>query len=891
MRLIYLFVTVAVFLSTIAQLLEIAAKSNDTQPFTSEISEENSSDVILPLLCNITNSTESITSQDCLCVTKPTSTQLRNSSTDAANETRLCIVTNSSCSECDGSTEQCLQCGSDDEACCCLCVNSSADGDKELVSESESPNYSKFHVLVLLLVPLPDSSHKPAFAQGGAIIPAVQLAAEQINKRSDILPLLHINVQIRDSGCDKVSKTATEIVTALRDIEYTHKYNNLVGIVGPACSEESIFVSRLFYRHFFDVSLPVFYSGTSPYLIENIEKMTNGYGMISSASVLIDTLLEIAVKEEWNWENVAVFYDGSRDFLQHIYDTFIRRLNSTNQLIRYTWQISDSRIPLKQIIDVDVRIVVVFSGKVPARQLACLAGQPRGQQEFSFVFPIREFIFPERTLENFIGDDDAEPSFFELTERKRYYCDNETVMRGLNGSVLLNQVLDSVDPDVVTVSNYTVKQVKEQYRKKLSQYNKAKNSTFLESIYAYPYYDAMWAFAYGWELSYTHYNNSFDGTNYAIQNNVSFQGVSSWIDFRSENHQQVYNPVRISQVNWSNVIPIAVHNKSMPLIYSSDVFIDDTFVAVLNILLHPSLIAIGFVSAFFLLVFVANIHILNVIYRNHPSVKASSQRLNHFIFIGCYLFIIAITSYTIQGIVSDAVGLKILCNMDAFCSILGYCLIISTVLAKSWRTYRIFNHPFKNTRFLGDLPLSLFIMGCVLLSMLLFIPFFVLHPFDRIVIPKFDTFQWPPVKKQSTVCDVSDDSFGYITIPLTFQLFLTTATIFLATLNKSIKYSNFRNTKEIFIFVYLLVVTWAVGGSLLVIFYHLNFHLSEDIVYPIRITLLITTVIFSVTILQLSAYFNTQVSNTRLSVNTNPLFPRTRPGSLRHSSTRITVVS
>ena len=196
-------------------------------------------------------------------------------------------------------------------------------------------------------------------------------------------------------------------------------------------------------------------------------------------------------------------------FFQQIYNTFIKQFNNSQQF-GYTRQISESRIPLTDILRTaaDIRIVVVFSGKKPARQLACLAGQ----STVDFVFPIRQFIFIERSLEDFLDDKNAEPSFIELLEGKKYYCNKETVMRGLNGSVLLNQALDSVDPDVVTVSNYTARQVKEQYKERLLQYSIAHNSTFQESIYAYPYYDAMWALAYGWHDAMD-LNNTFAAAN------------------------------------------------------------------------------------------------------------------------------------------------------------------------------------------------------------------------------------------------------------------------------------------------------------------------------------------------------------------------------------------
>ena len=133
--------------------------------------------------------------------------------------------------------------------------------------------------------------------------------------------------------------------------------------------------------------------------------------------------------------------------------------------------------------------------------------------------------------------------------------------------------------------------------------------------------------------------------------------------------------------------------------------------------------------------------------------------------------------------------------------------------------------------------------------MLLFVPFFVLSPFKSIVLFTFDKSQWPPVRKQTTVCGDSE-SFWYISFPLTFQLLLTIATIFLATLNRRIKRPNFRTTKQIFVFVYLLVLTWAIGGSFLVIFFRPHFYING--VYSLYISLLVLTVFLSLSFLQLS---------------------------------------
>ena len=64
--------------------------------------------------------------------------------------------------------------------------------------------------------------------------------------------------------------------------------------------------------------------------------------MISSANILTDVLIRIADKEKWNWENVAIFYDESRELFQDTYDAFLGGFNSSQQF-GYTRQIADHK--------------------------------------------------------------------------------------------------------------------------------------------------------------------------------------------------------------------------------------------------------------------------------------------------------------------------------------------------------------------------------------------------------------------------------------------------------------------------------------------------------------------------------------------------------------------
>ena len=511
----------------------------------------------------------------------------------------------------------------------------------------------------------------------------------------------------------------------------------------------------------------------------------------------------IANKENWNWHNIAVLYDESEEHFRLTYDAFVRGLNSSQQ-VGYTRPIADSQIPLGEIVSRSIRIVIVFSGKKPARQLACLAGQ----STVNFIFPIRQLIFTERTLEDFLGDENAEPLFTEHMDDKKYYCDNETVMRGLNGSILLNQALDSVEPDVLTVSNYTAKQVKEDYRERLSECGKVVNPsrTLMESSFAYSYYDAVWALAYGLDIGIP--KRSFQAVHDAIRNNVSFQGVSGWIDFKDNHH--VSSRVNLMQMNGSVTVLIGTRNNQSELAYDTNSFISDNFTSVKSIL-HPALTILGFLTSSLSFLLTVILQLMNTYFHHHqyPSVKASSPRLNHFFFIGCYLLVFAVFISTLHHIVPDLTGTA-LCNLEIICIILGYCLIFATIFAKSWHTYRIFSHPFESQRFLRDSLLSVLIVIFLIFQILLIIPFLAVSPFDKFISSNIDTSLWPPVKKLTATC--VSKSIGYIAIPLVFQLLLMIVTVFLATLNRKIKHSNFRTTKQIITLVYILAIIWILGG-------------------------------------------------------------------------------
>ena len=72
----------------------------------------------------------------------------------------------------------------------------------------------------------------------------------------------------------------------------------------------------------------------------------------------------------------------------------------------------------------------------------------------------------------------------------------------------------------------------------------------------------------------------------------------------------------------------------------------------------------------------------------------------------------------------------------------------------------------------------------------------------------------------------SIQSVGFVTLPLLFLLCIMLSTVTLETLNRKVKHKNFRRTKHIIVLVYTLTIMWAIGGTLLVLFYYIELSLS-----------------------------------------------------------------
>ena len=699
---------------------------------------------------------------------------------------------------------------------------------------------------LLILVPLPDETYQPAFDKGHSFVPAVQLAVKQINERKDILPEHCLEILVGDSGCDKETKTT---VALLENLFYNNaegiqipRDNQVAGIIGPSCSAASTYLVRSLRR----TGIAQLYFGTTPVLSNINDDYKYSFGMIGSSKVFLNALFRIAELRKWKWKNVAVLYESNREYFRDTYREFVKILNATGSTVGFVSPvIAPFFLPLKEIRRQNIRIVIALMSAQAARQLACLAGH------LGFEYPIYQTVYTERILENFLDHTDF--TFTLSGDKREYACNKQQIIKGLNGSVLLTYSLDTLDPSLMTESTYSIEQVRQQYRAMINEYAETINMTVKENSYAYPYYDAIWALALSINRTLntvkasTLFNNSYVVTDASerLQSNIaniSFQGVSVWVNFNKERH--VTNNVDISQVDGEQLVKRGYWNgRNNMIVSSSDGFIDDEF-SVEYTRIYTPLAGVGLTAIFITLVFIISVHIINTVKRESAAIKSNSPRLNHFIFIGSYLYIISVILITVQmgypKILADTKNLgSIVCNMIPLTTILGSSLIISTIIAKLWRIYSIFRRTFDFQHFIGDKWLTAFILINTCLTMVLYIPVLVWSPFhDEIVHTKYvlNGNNTLPIKENTVSCYNLSVPW-LITLPVVHQLCALTFAVMLAILNRKIKHKYFHSTVSINILVYVLATSVGMGGSILVILHLLNVNINAF--YVVHIFILI----------------------------------------------------
>ena len=552
---------------------------------------------------------------------------------------------------------------------------------------NETENEGIIRLLTILPYPVPPNdsvSLRPFWDGGLAVLPAAQLAVEHVNQDPNTLPGYRVELLNVDGGCDVYSRALMNFA------EHVLYGSSIAGIIGPGCTASTLAISSILERP--KTALPNIHLATSP-VLSNRSKYSNTYGIRSSSLMMVITA--ISLSEHNKWEKIAALLD--LDTYSHL-DPNLRKVVTrglqTNRVVYFS-VVYDTYIPFDSLMKNNARVVLLFTtSPLFATKLLCIA-HIKGM-----VFPYYQWVVVGHHLDELLRE-----TVFHY-DGEFYNCSNRAILKD---NLLIVQRIRNHDVNSQLVSGRTYNDIHQNYLRKLYTFNKNCYSAYelTPDVRAAIIYDAVWALALAinttlddsTDVSGIRYGNKvfMDKIKQSLAK-IAFDGASGHIKFDSRSGY-INRIVDILHINGSmddNLVGFFNGSGISITSHDTQIFINtDTLSRTETV--HPS------VATIFLLIILLQstatliLHIISTIKRQHPSIKASSPVLNHFIFTGCYIWTAASIIYTIVLKALSSENYYANCCQVVFTWLLpvGWTMIFGTLIAKTWRIYKIFVH-FRN---------------------------------------------------------------------------------------------------------------------------------------------------------------------------------------------------
>ena len=700
--------------------------------------------------------------------------------------------------------------------------------------EDDEPVNDRRHKLYLVLMAPFPAPIPPSWEAGHRIAPAVQLALDQINSRSDVLrdyKLVLLKIDTACSGGYEVWKAIVDIVR-VNDMP-------IVGIVGPGCTGAAIAVAEQVSRPQYSL-IAITPSATSPNLEK--EKYVNTFATISSSTAYVKVYR--ALMDHNGWGAVSILYDEKRQYFLDTFKRFSEEEANTSRVVYQSPVLDGEKEKFFPLSDIKVmdrgRVILSFAAGSTARKLMCLAYHE------GMIYPTYQWVFHDRTLSQL-----RECTSFVYNGEK-YYCSEEDMARAISGILLVQYKIERKDSaDIVSTTGQNFSEYNKSYTEKLER---CTSDGYLN--YANTNYDAAWAFALALNRSAEKYNLATykygqpNITNHIREElfKVSFDGASGPIQFCRQSRSTVTDikvvQLKLKESSSSAIEEVQVAFFNGTLLVSpnaSGAFINDTF-ATRRLHVHEALGIVVIIIASTLLGLTGILHIANTVWYKYRSIKATSPNISHLIFSGCYLFGISIILHSVQQTFDwSEIVHSVLCNTFRWSLVVGYTLIFGTVLAKVWRVYRLFKH-FRNESpgcLVSDNSLITFVILLLFADMFLCIVWDSIDPFvyKEYVESTIQIDEIPLVLVRST-CNCRHFS-AWIGVVGTYKGVIALLLVAFSILNRKIRRRDFQHTKKINILIYSLTM---MGGVFFPIYFLLR---SSDV----HIGFAILCTIMSITIL------------------------------------------
>ena len=639
-----------------------------------------------------------------------------------------------------------------------------------------------------------DSATNSSVGQGS------RYAIDLINSES-IIPGYKLDLIEASDDCDISWNGVANLVS---NLYYSDK--QVIAIVGLECSSVAQVVGSLLGLP--QISLINIHLATS-YALSNRTLYPYSFGI--NTPKFLSVAAFVALIDHNGWSRIGILYDPS--VLEYVdsYRTFLNAMKDYTVEFAFTSYVSQTYFPLEGLKATYVRVIVSFLGRELQEKVLCLA------YHMNMTYPRYQWILVDPTTATY-----PPGNVSIMYTSKGYTCDEDQIESALDRSVFaLIEKLPPLDTTTTVpgISNYKPFE------------NCSDFTTIVECVLTF---DATLALALALNrsirplmergLSLSDYTSGEHSIASIIQQeimNLSFAGMTGTIVQFDPNtgypSAVITSLLQYSEEFGNSSIFATMGKDTLQLKDLTVAFVSTDFDRIHRttpIPLATVVVAIGVVVP---LVVLVGIHVLNTVYWNVPSIKASSSNLNHFAYVGCYFILFAEVAYTSGELASFSIRAKtVLCNVFPWCLILGLTLVFSTVCVKTGRLYFIFTASGKgDSRIpvvkLKDSLLASIIVGLVLASAVLLTAWTWSHPLVRHTtnrtVPSGETF----VILLEDYCDTEDQAYWFAAA-IIFETTLLASCVILAFLNRNVILKNFQ-THSVILLAYLLTLTGIVGAA------------------------------------------------------------------------------
>ena len=666
---------------------------------------------------------------------------------------------------------------------------------------------------LLLMVPYADPLNRSSFAfyydfQGHQMTLIAYLAVKHINNRSDVLKDYTLDFIMSDTGC----RAQRDVYSFAKDI--VHRDKPLAGIVGPSCDSSATSIVQLTSKE----KLPLVSVHWGRYA--HFADSTNAFGIIGSLSTVADAYYELIQKN--SWKRIALLYREADYGLQILFELRKKFSNLPGFEIAFVSPIYETFLPLEAIRQSFIRVIFIESSPILTRKVLCLA------YHLGMIFPNYQWV-----TQLLYDSDFYEADFYY--GGSRYYCSRRDFYTALNGLVNFFIRFKPDAENMSTFSGLSYDQYISEYKAEDELYDCSVRSMYNLTAWSNPVYDAVWALALALNSSLTELddnNITFTEESRNRQNKITeiiqrhmlgvdFQGITGRIKFESKTGF-VNKTIDLYLYNDSGVSKRIAFFRSGELTIlpfaNPDNFIDsnfpwkrlDTTIAVFFIIIEIAALLLAIPA-----------HVINIVYRNYTTIKASSYRLNQFVFVGCYLVIIGALFYTLSETIKvHTTTQTVLCNIVLWTSNTGLTLILATVCLKTWRLYYIFKKR-DVTKINSVLIKDKILAGMIFLLLLVDIFIGVIWSFNDPLKSKEVTFlQKVGVIVTEIKCESKWTEIWLITI-VSYKGTIMLSSLTFALLTRKIILKQFE-TNNIVILVYLLSIISSISVPIYLIIRVIN---------------------------------------------------------------------